>query len=212
MPRSARIVIANQPHHVVHRGNNRCAIFTCDRDRRVYLGALKKHSAIAECAIHAYTLMTTHVHVVLTPKSAKGLARMMHLMGGYAQYFNERHDRTGSLYEGRFWSSVIDSECHFFVCCGYVEHNSQRAGMVEAPGDYRWSSYRHNAHGFMDPLITPHELYASLGAREAERLSAYRAMYNDGRDRAVVDAIRLATRRGGRLSATLARMEADKSR
>lgn len=194
MPRLPRPVIAGQPLHVIQRGNNRGAIFVDGDDYSRYRRVLRETSEHAGCAIHAYVLMTNHVHLLMTPDHALGAAYMMQAIGRrYVRYFNDRHERTGTLWEGRFRSTLIDSNRYFFTCSRYVELNPARAGLVSQPGAYRWSSYRCNADGEPDPLVTPHELYQDLGATPADREAAYRAMFANVLTDSDVDAIRAAT-------------------
>ena len=130
------------------------------------------------CAIHAYVLMTNHVHLLLTPEQLNSVSVMMKNLGQrYVQRFNRKHGRTGTLWEGRFRSSVIDSEGYLFQCHRYIEANPVRAEMVRRPRDYAWSSYRANAEGKLSSLITPHPLYLSLGSTGSERLASYRALF-----------------------------------
>jgi putative transposase len=145
MPRHARLRIGGLPLHVIQRGVNRCACFGDESDYGVYLALLEELSTRYECAMHAYVLMTNHVHLLVTPPEPDGASKLMkHLGQRYVQYFNRRHKRTGSLWEGRFRSSLIDSEGYLMRCHRYVEMNPVRAGMVQRPSDYRWSSHGSN--------------------------------------------------------------------
>lgn len=194
MPRIPRPVIAGQPLHVIQRGNNRASIFVDHDDYSRYRQVVRDTSERAGCAIHAYVLMTNHVHLLMTPDHALGAAYMMQAIGRrYVRYFNNRYGRTGTLWEGRFRSTLIDSNRYFFTCSRYVELNPARAGVVSDPGAYRWSSYRCNADGEPDPLVTPHALYQDLGVTPAERETAYRAMFATVLMDSDVAAIRTAT-------------------
>ena len=141
--------------------------------------------------------MTNHVHLLLTASEAHSPSRMMQALGGrYVRYFNDRFERTGTLWEGRFRSSVIDSDRYFFHCSRYIETNPVRAGLVTRPVDHRWSSHRCNAFGTFDPLVTVHSLYRALGDHDAARCDAYRAMFASPFDAQALENLRAATRRG----------------
>lgn len=150
-----------------------------------------------ECALHAYVLMTNHVHMLLSCTKPNGIGRLMQSVGRqYVRYFNDRHDRTGTLWEGRYRATVIDTEQYLFSCFRYIELNPVRAGMVREVSEYRWSSYGHNAFGREDPLIAPHVRYLALGTSAASRQSAYRALFTGPNDPTVLAAIRDATNGG----------------
>jgi putative transposase len=175
MPRLPRIEFAGIPQHVVQRGNDRQPCFLGDADYRRYLRGLQEAALDCACRIHAYVLMTNHVHLLVTPASVGGVSRMMQQLGrGYVGYFNTRHHRTGTLWEGRFTSSLVDSDRYLLTCYRYIEMNPVRAAMVAAPGDYRWSSYASNALGEPDAIVAPHPHYLALGRDEIERQEAYR--------------------------------------
>ena len=153
------------PQHLIVRGNNRLPCFIDDRDRNLYLSYLQEYSLANGCEIHAYVLMTNHVHLLATGREAMGVSRFMQVLNRrYARYFNKAHERTGTLYEGRFRSSLIQTERNFFAVMRYIELNPVRAGMVATPGEYRWSSHRENVGGAPRGLVTPHPLYDQLGA------------------------------------------------
>jgi putative transposase len=197
MPRPPRAVIPGQPLHVIQRGVNRTACFVDDIDRDCYVRALRVASEGAGCAIHAYVLMSNHVHLLLTPRDAWSPSRMMHTLGrGYVRYFNDRHERTGTLWEGRFRSSLVDSERYFLACSRYVELNPVRAGMVSRADEYRWSSFRCNAHGERDALVTPHPVYMALGRIGSSRRASYRALFASPLGPEVMYAIRRAAKSG----------------
>jgi putative transposase len=154
--------------------------------------------ASGECAIHAYVLMSNHVHLLITAEDVRGPSHMMQAVGRrFVQYVNTRHTRTGTLWEGRFRSSVVHSERYFFACSRYIELNPVRARMVDQPHEYRWSSYCRNALGVADRLITPFALYEALGARPADREAAYRALFDDPLTQDTLDTIRDATKTKG---------------
>ncbi len=203
MPRYPRVVIPDQPLHLIQRGNNRAAIFAAAEDYQTYLRMLLAASQRSGCAIHAYVLMPNHVHMLMTPDREAGPALMMqHLGRRYVRYFNTRHGRTGTLWEGRYRSTLIDSQRYFFVCSRYIELNPLRAAIVKDAGHYQWSSYAHNGHGERDPLITPHALYQALGSRPAERRRAYQALFPTLVPPDALGAIRRATKRGTVLGET----------
>ena len=178
MPRHARLRLAGCPWHVIQRGVNRSLCFADDTDRQRYLALFKEHAAFHECALHAYVLMTNHVHLLLSPKLEDGISRTMKAVGErYVRFFNRRHGRTGTLWDGRFRSSVVDSERYFLICQTYIELNPVRAGMVGHPAEYAWSSYLANTSGSPSGLLTPHELYLRLGLEQAARGQAYGALF-----------------------------------
>jgi len=197
MARSARYFLPDQPLHVIQRGNNRGAIFFAPGDYAHYRGWLAEAAAEYGCAIHAYVLMTNHVHLLVTPARTESLPRTMQSLGRrYVRYANDAYRRTGTLWEGRYRAAPIDSEAYFLACCRYIELNPVRAGMVTAPGDYAWSSWRAHAEGASDQLLTGHELYRALGATPAERQAAYRALFDTALDPEFVDGVRAATNGG----------------
>ena len=178
MPRRPRLVECQVPLHIIQRGNNRQPCFASESDYLVYLDLLRRAARAAECAIHAYVLMGNHVHILATPASRESPGQMMKAVGErYVRYFNERHERTGTLWDGRFKSCLVHSETYLMVCYRYIELNPLRAGMVSEPLQYRWSSHPTNAKGARDPLITPHYIYQSLGPDDEARQSAYRALF-----------------------------------
>lgn len=197
MPRRPRVVLPGHTLHVIQRGNNRAACFVDDRDRKRYLSALMCVSARERCAIHAYVLMTNHTHLLVTAAEARGPARMMQALGcQYVRYFNDRHGRTGTLWEGRYRSSLIDSERYLLQCSRYIEMNPVRAGLVSAASDYRWSSFRSNALGRRDSLLRSHPVYLALGNSDSTRRDAYRALFSIPLAPPELDAIRRATSQG----------------
>ena len=180
MPRQPRPDLAGVPQHVVQRGNDRQACFFDDVDYRIYLTGLREASLRYDCAVHAYVLMTNHVHLLLTPCARGGVSRMMQWLGRhYVGYVNARYRRTGTLWEGRFKSCLVDTDRYLLTCYRYIELNPVRAAMVPAPGGYRWSSYHANAHGADDPVVTPHREYLRLGSETASRQQAYQTLFDD---------------------------------
>jgi putative transposase len=182
---------------VIQRGNDRGAIFFRPEDYaryRTLLGEAARHHG---CAIHAYVLMTNHVHVLLTPGVGGSVSRLMQWLGTrYVRHVNTAHQRTGTLWEGRFLSAPIEGEAHLLACYRYIELNPVRAGMVAAPGDYPWSSYRAHAEGAADLLIADHPLFVALGADAAERQAAYRALFAEVLSEDWVTGLRAATNGG----------------
>lgn len=155
MARLARLVVPGVPHHLVQRGNHRSAVFELTSDRKVYQALLRRCAARHGCAIWAYCLMTNHVHLLAVPANEKALARTIlaaHM--SYAQWFNRRQGTTGHLWSGRYYSAPLDPH-HLVAAVRYVELNPVRAGLVERPEDYPWSSARSHGLGYKDPLLAP---------------------------------------------------------
>jgi len=197
MPRPLRVVLPGHTLHLIQRGNDRLPCFHDDTDRASYLATLLCASERARCDVHAYVLMTNHVHLLVTAREASAPARMMHALGSkYVRYFNERHGRTGTLWEGRYRSSLIDSERYFLQCSRYVETNPDRAGMVNSPDEYRWSSFRSNADGWPDALVRRHPVYLALGRSGSARRQVYRALFETPLEPRMVDTIRRTTNAG----------------
>ena len=183
--------------HVRHRGVNREDCFREDVDRLVYLSCLKELAATTACAIHAYCLMTNHVHVLLTPSDPGGCATLMRELGQrYVPYFNRRHGRTGTLWEGRFRSCLVDSPRYVLGCYRYIERNPVEAGMAGTPASYRWSSYAGNSGLADDRLLTPHVEYSALALTPDARQSAYRGLFDLPDEAGLVKALRQATMGG----------------
>lgn len=177
MARLPRIDVPKLPQHVLQRGNNRAACFFHPDDYRLYLQALRDASQRYPCQLHAYVLMTNHVHLLVTGARPSAISSLMQSLGRrYVHYVNATYGRTGTLWEGRFKSSVIESERYLLTCYRYIECNPVRAGLVQDPGAYRWSSYGHHAWGRQDELIQDHEVYLALGSTVEERCQAYRAL------------------------------------
>lgn len=197
MPRRGRIMLAGVPVHAVQRGNNRAACFVTEEDRSFYLFHLGRELGRSGCQLHAYCLMTNHVHLLLTPKAAESCALLMKQIGQlHSQYFNRLYKRTGSLWEGRFRSCLVQTERYLLACYRYIELNPVRAGMVSHPGRYRWSSYRDNSSGDPKNIVTPHSEYLRLGAGVEERGRAYAAFIGVSGDPTVTSEIRAATNGG----------------
>jgi putative transposase len=191
MPRLPRFDIAGVPQHVLQRsrGGNEC--FFAPEDYQCYLTHLFHASQRWQCAVHTYVLMPNHVHLLITPSRLGALAGMMQSIGrNYVNYINMTYHRTGTLWEGRYKSCLVDAEHYLLTCYRYIELNPVRARLVDEPSGYPWSGYRCNALGDIDPLITPHAQYLSLGEREEERLLAYRLLFASDIDRKSLEEIR----------------------
>jgi putative transposase len=194
MPRRPRLSLPGIPWHIIQRGNNRAVCFHAEEDYQYYLHYLKEFADKFECAIHAYVLMTNHIHLLLTPAKADSAALMMkHLGQRYVQYINRTYRRTGTLWEGRFRSCLTQTEDYVLACYRYIELNPVRAGMVMKPQDYRWSSYHDNGLGKTNRLLTPHDQYLSLARDETARRQAYRALFRAHVDEVLTEQIRGAT-------------------
>ena len=197
MPRLPRLKLPNTPLHIIQRGNNRCVCFGSDEDCLFYLDHLADISAKVGVAVHAYVLMTNHVHLLATPQDAEGISQLMKRLGQrYVQHFNRAYRRTGTLWESRFRSCVVGEEKYFLGCHRYIELNPVRAGLVAHPAEYRWSSYGVNAQGDAHPLIRPNAVYQGLGLDDEERQAAYRELFRYELDPGLVDEIRKVTHGG----------------
>ena len=193
MPRRPRIHLDGVPLHIVQRGHNRQPCFFAVADYLAYLEWLGEASRGAGCQVHAYALMTNHVHLLVTPIDAQSVSRMMVALGRqYVPYINAAYQRSGTLWEGRYKSSLVQSEAYLLACMRYIELNPVRAAMCADPADYRWSSYRANALGEAQSWLTPHPLYPTLGPDEPSRLAAYRALFDQVLPEKTVADIRLA--------------------
>lgn len=193
MARLPRLTLAHQPHHVIQRGNNRQPIFATSADYQALLGLLEEAAKRFEVALHAYVLMSNHFHLLATPQTADGLPKMMQAVGrSYVRYFNDSQKRSGTLWEGRYKSTLIQTERYLLACMVYIDLNPVRAGMVGAPQDYLWSSHLHYLGARQDRLITPHSLYWELGntpfAREAAYADLVQAGVNPVQQAALTDA------------------------
>lgn len=185
MPRQSRLVLPELPLHVVQRGNNRMKCFVDEADFRVYLALLREAIARYRCALHAYCLMGNHVHLLLTPGDIGGCAALMHRISQrYAYYFNHRHGRSGTLWEGRFRSCIVESSRYVLECHRYIELNPVRAGIVGHPAAYPWSSHAVTAGSFTDSLISIHPELAAIGP------SAYNQLLEEMIAPALLTAIR----------------------
>jgi putative transposase len=210
MARRPRIELINQPHHLTARGNNRQAIFIAEDDYAYYLELLLNACEKHNCLIHAYVLMTNHVHILLTPNEPGAISKVMQSLGRrYVQYFNYSYQRTGTLMEGRYKSSLIDSEHYALTCYRYIELNPVRAGMVNHPRDYPWSSYHANAAGKKDDLITPHPLYLGLAIEPGLRQKRYQALFKQALTDQQLSDIRGSTSKNGVIGSDLFKEEVE---
>lgn len=193
MPRRVRVHLDGVPLHIVQRGHNREPCFFVDDDYSRYLHWLGEALAKADCALHAYVLMTNHVHLLLTPRKAAAVPDLVISLGRrYVQYVNRTYRRTGTLWDGRYKSSLVQAEGYLLSCQRYVELNPVRAGIVRDPAHYRWSSYRANALGQNDRRLVPHPIYLRLGRNDNERQRGYRELFRAHLAQPAIDDIRLA--------------------
>ncbi len=178
MPRKPRFNLPGIPQHIIQRGNNRAPCFFAEKDYRRYLDDLVNAADKYCCRIHAYVLMTNHVHLLVTPLLENSISQMMQALGRrYVYYINKTYSRTGTLWEGRFKSSLIDSDRYLLTCMRYIELNPVRANIVDHPVDYQWSSYHANAQDNADALIQNHPIYTALATTGIKRQKAYRELF-----------------------------------
>lgn len=174
MARLPRLTLAGYPHHIIQRGNNRQMIFVDRQDFETMLGLLAENAQKFTVAVHAYVLMDNHFHLLATPATAEALPLMMQAVGrSYVRYFNQRHGRSGTLWEGRYRSTLIETERYLLACMVYIDLNPVRAGMVALPAAWPWSSHAHYLGQRIDKLVTPHALYWALGNTPFAREAAY---------------------------------------
>lgn len=192
MPRHRRYHLPGVAQHVIQRGNNRQATFFAEPDYARYLQDLKTASDAHQCDIHAYVLMTNHVHLLMTPHRPCGIGKTMQSLGRrYVVYINQTYQRSGTLWEGRYKAALVDTERYLLTCQRYIELNPVRAqDMVDHPQDYRWSSYRANALGETNEIITPHPEYQALGQTAPARQTAYRSLFDSHMETRSIQAIR----------------------
>lgn len=191
MARHPRPDLPGIPQHIIQRGNNRLPCFLDDGDRHRYLTVVAQALTRFGCRLHAYVLMTNHVHLLITPPESGALSRLMQTFSrNYVGLFNGRHGRTGTLWEGRYKACLVDSDHYLLACMLYIELNPVRAWMVELPDDYAWSSFRSNAHCHHDLLLTPHDTYQALAPDPASRRVAYRQLFEDALPAGLVTEIR----------------------
>ncbi|MFL0803128.1 MAG: transposase [Agarilytica sp.] len=196
MARKPRLYLEGCAQHVIQRGNNRDVCFYAEADYAFYLDALKDASIKYGVAVHAFVLMTNHVHMLVTPADRCGVSKMMQALGrDYVRYINITYKRTGSLWEGRFKSCLVNSDRYFLTVSRYIELNPLRAGMVNHPGEYPWSSYRYSGMGIKIKLIQPHMCYLDLGKTGASRVLAYRKLFDNELNKEELGDIRLSTQK-----------------
>ena len=196
MARLPRIIVPGLPMHVIQRGNNKQATFFTDHDYRKFLDVLDVASKEHDCLVHAYVLMTNHIHLLLTPMSENSISLMMQAIGRkYVRYINGTYQRSGTLWEGRYKSALVETEQYLLTCSRYIELNPVRAGMVDGPGQYKWSSYGYNALGINNNGLTQHDIYMRLGKTDALRQSAYKALFSHHLDADALDLIRANTKK-----------------
>lgn len=197
MPRRKRCCPAGLPVHIVQRGNNKQVCFTSDSDLAAYANWLKDAAKKYGVAIHAWVFMTNHVHLLVTPDADDAVSKTMQYIGRYyVRYFNYQYDRTGTLFEGRYKSSLIQSNHYLLACYKYIELNPVRAGLVKDPADYAWSSYRANTMGQAVKMWTPHENYLALGNNQERRQMAYQHFFTEDMGRELITDIRGALNTG----------------
>ncbi|WBY03522.1 transposase [Ramlibacter tataouinensis] len=197
MARLPRLTLPGYPHHLIQRGNNRQPIFGSDADYRLLLELLEQYARDCKVAIHSYVLMGNHFHLLATPETEKGLPDMMQAIGRrYVRYFNSRHGRSGTLWEGRYRSTLVQAERYLLACMVYIDLNPVRAGMVSEPAQHPWSSFRHYAGIEPDRLVTPHPIFWELGNTPFAREQAYADLIAAGLNRDVQQSLADATHRG----------------
>ncbi|MCG6969628.1 MAG: transposase [Gammaproteobacteria bacterium] len=197
MPRKPRFYLPGVPVHVVQRGNNRGLIFFAEGDYPHYLDCLKEAADRYACKIHAYVLMSNHVHILASPENRDSISRMMQYVGRrYVPYINHTYERSGTLWEGRYKGSLVQDDRYLLACMRYIELNPVRAKMVKTAAAYRWSSYAANASGRSNPVITPHSVYLALGKDAQSRRAVYKAMFRSALDSQTMESIRSAWQTG----------------
>jgi putative transposase len=197
MPSRPRYCPAGYPVHVIQRGNDRQLCFAEESDLAAYASWLQEYADQYNVQVHGWVFMTNHVHLLLTPQTDAGISKLMQTLGRlYVRYFNHRYQRSGTLFEGRYRSSLVQQEEYLLACQRYIELNPVRAGLVHDPGDYRWSSYRAHAFGVEPAIWSPHELYNALGQDSAARQANYRALFKEALEMEVTAKIRLCTDKG----------------
>ena len=191
MPRKPRFYQPGMPVHAFQRGHNKQPVFFEDEDYLVYLRLLRESAEACGCMVHAYVLMTNHVHLLVTPESTTAMSTLFQSIGRhFVPYINKTYQRRGGLWEGRHKGNIIESEAYFLSCMRYIEMNPVRAGMVDHPGKYRWSSYASNALGVDNSIIQLHEQYLALGTTPENRQAAYRGLFAIKTDANELDMIR----------------------
>jgi putative transposase len=197
MARLPRYTIINQPQHIIQQGRDGQQIFFEEQDYQYFRDCLDAASFNYQLKVHAYVLMPDHVHILATPGNTDSISRTTQSIGrNYVQYFNESYDGSGTIWEGRYRATVIESKQYLLACSRYIEMNPVRNNLVRSPRDYRWSSYAHNALGKHDEMISPHREYLALGSDARSRAAAYRAMFKPKLCNEAVQQITDATLKG----------------
>jgi putative transposase len=194
MPRQPRYTLAGIPQHIIQRGHNRQSTFFGDNDYRHYMTFLREACVRHHCQLHAYVLMSNHVHLLMTPNEPQAIVKVMQSVGRrYVGYVNDLYHRTGTLWEGRYRASLVDSERYVLGCYRYIEQNPLRAKVVSDLREYPWSSFAHHIGERVDPLVVDHEHYLLLGRSAGERQAAYRNLMHSPFDDALLSVIRETT-------------------
>ncbi|MDQ6880804.1 MAG: transposase [Pseudomonadota bacterium] len=181
MARLPRLTVPGYPHHLIQRGNNRQPIFAAHDDYELLLSLLAQNARKFDVALHGYVLMTNHFHLLATPSTVDGIPLLMQAVGrSYVRSFNQQQGRSGTLWEGRYRSTLIEADRYFLACMAYIDLNPVRAGLVAAPRDYPWSSHAHYVGLRGDPMITSHAVYWELGNTPFAREIAYAEMVAAG--------------------------------
>lgn len=212
MPRKPRFYLPGVSAHIVQRGNCRQAVFFCDEDCTAYLRWLEEGAFKHRCAVHAYCLMTNHVHLLVTPEGSDSISRLIQYVGRhYVAYVNHRYGKSGTLWEGRHKGCVVANDHYLLACMRYIELNPVRAVMVDRPGDYRWSSYRINAGGEEGGLIKPHPLYRVLGETREARAEACRELFRNALNAEQVHALHATLQTGTPLGSDRVRQQIEQT-
>ena len=197
MARLPRYYIKNQPQHVIQRGIDQQEIFFQEQDYQYYYDCLEAAAYNNNLKIHAYVLMPDHVHLLASPGNNDSISRTLQSLGrNYVQYYNECYGHSGTLWEGRYRATIIDSKHYLLPCSRVIETNPVRAGLVKTPKDYVWSSYQRNAYAKKNELITEHRIYSQLSATDKAKASAYRALFKKPVSEQELDTIMQATNKG----------------
>lgn len=197
MPRKPRFFVKDMAVHIVQRGHSRNPVFFENSDHQIYLDFLYDASRRHKCDIHAYVLMTNHIHLLVTPGNTEGISRLMQAVNRlYVPHFNYTYGTSGSIWEGRFKASLINDEEYLLTCMRYIELNPVRANMVRLPDEYCWSSYGYNALGDLNELITPHSIYQAIGSNMEQRLASYKALFKNHLDTDAIADIRKSCQTG----------------
>ncbi len=197
MARTARLIIPDLSVHIVQRGHDGRDCFFVESDYRDYLELLNRFAQQCGCSVHAYCLMTNHVHLFVTPHASESCAQLMKNLGQrYVQRVNSRLGRSGTLWEGRFYSCLVPTERYALACYRYVECNPVKPGMVNHPAAYPWSSYRINTNAALRSWVSPHAAYLGIAEDPTRRAAEYAALCGEPLSPEIVDDLRKATRRG----------------